>query len=274
MLKEKSKNLLLSDYRKIRTPFVFMDETGSINDKSNRFFALGMIKCMQPHFLDYQIRLLRQRRKMFDELKWNTISRHKVDFIKEIIDLTEATQGIKFSAMVVNKEEAKFEQFFENNPYIAYQKLTEILLKRKLQQNEILIVLADYITTPKEIHFEVDVKHSINEQFQRLAIAGIHRIDSKGTNLLQINDIYLGAVIYDFKLKNNLVKGDKNKKKILNYIKKKLGIDTFTDGINISRFRVDLYDNNKKGPLSNRLTPSVDIISTSSENSNNLNPIK
>lgn len=256
MLKKENKNLLLSDYRKIRTPFVFMDETGSINDKSNRFFALGMIKCMQPHFLDYQIRLLRQRRRIFDELKWNTISKYKVDFIKDVIDITESTQGIKFSSMVVNKEEAHFDSLFQNNPYIAYQKLTEVLLKRKLKTNEILTVLADYITTPEDIHFEVDVKHCINEQFQRLAIAGIHRIDSKGTNLLQVNDIYLGAVIYDFKLKHKLVKGDKNKKTILNYIKKKLAIESFTHGVNLSRFRVDIYDNNKKGPLSNRLTPS------------------
>lgn len=271
MVKNNQNNLCLSDYKKIRTPFVFMDETGSINDKSNRFFALGMIKCMQPHFLDYQIRLLRQRRRIFDELKWNTISKHKVDFIKEIIDITEATRGIRFSSMVVNKEESNFESLFQNNPYIAYQRLTEVLLKRKLKPNEILIVLADYITTPEEIHFEVDVKHSINEQFQRLAIAGIHRIDSKGTNLLQINDIYLGAVIYDFKLKNKLVKGDKYKKKILSYIKKKLGVETFTNGVNISRFRVDLYDNNKKGPLSNRLTPSKQIISSIFRNSNKLN---
>jgi hypothetical protein len=262
MLNNKYKNLCLSDYRKIRTPFVFMDETGSINDKSNRFFALGMIKCMQPHFLDYQIRLLRQRRKVFDELKWNSISKYKAQFIKEVIDITELTRGIRFSAMVVNKQDNDFSELFNDNPYTAYQKLTEVLLKRGVKQNEVLTVLADYVTTPEEIHFEVDVKHSINEQFDRLAIAGVHRIDSRGTNLLQINDIYLGAVIYDFKLKHKLVKGDRYKKQILNYLKRKLGVKSFTDGLNIPRFRVDLYDKNKKGPLSKRLTPSVDIIPT------------
>lgn len=49
--------LSLNQYKKIRTPFVFFDETGSINDQANRFFGLGMIKCMQPYFLDQKIRL-------------------------------------------------------------------------------------------------------------------------------------------------------------------------------------------------------------------------
>lgn len=247
MQNNKFQNLCLYDYKKLRTPFVFMDETGSINNKSNQFFALGMTKCMQPHFLDYQIRLLRQKRSVFYELKWNTISKYKVSFIKEIIDITKLTSGIKFSAMVVNKKNTDFEKLFKNDPYIAYQKFTEVLLKRGLKFNEILIVLADYITTPKEIHFEVDVKHSINKQFGRLAIAGVHRIDSKGTNLLQINDILLGAIIYDFKLKNKLVKGDLYKKEILNYIKETFEIDSFTGGLNTKNFRIDLYDKTKKG---------------------------
>jgi hypothetical protein len=246
-----------------------MDETGSINDRMNRFFALGMIKCMQPHYLDYQIRLLRQKRRLFDEIKWNTISKLKVPFIKELIDITELTPGIKFSTVIVNKEDTDFKELFNDDPYIAYQKFTELLLKRGLKRNEVLTVLADYITTPQDVHFEVDVKHCINKDYDRLAIAGVHRIDSKGTNLLQINDLYLGAVIYDFKLKNKLVTGDKYKKQILTYIMKKLGVTTFTTGINVPRFRVDIY--NKKGPLSIRLTPSVKSIPNSKNNSIELN---
>ena len=62
-------NLKLSDYKDIRTPFVFLDETGSINDKNNRYFGLAIIKCMQPHYLDSKIRLLRQKNNFYDEIK-------------------------------------------------------------------------------------------------------------------------------------------------------------------------------------------------------------
>jgi hypothetical protein len=250
-----NESLKLTDYKKIRTPFVFMDETGSVNDKSNRYFALGMIKCMQPHFLDYQIRLLKQKHNFFDEIKWNTISRKKVGFIKELIDIADATPGIKFSLVVVNKDVENFVDNFNNDPYIAYEKLTEVLIKRGIQKNEVLTVLADYISTPPEIHFEVEIKHNINEQFQRLAVAGVHRIDSKGTNLLQLNDLYLGAVVYEFKLKNKLVSGDANKIEVMKYLLKKLGINSFTEELENPKFKVDIYTN-KKGPSSLRLTPS------------------
>jgi hypothetical protein len=242
----------LTDYRKIRTPFAFMDETGSINDKSNRFFGLGMIKCMQPHFLDYRIRMLRQQKGMFDEIKWNTISKNKMEFLKQLIDIADVTPGIKFSAIILTKDQPDAMQIFNNDPYVAYEKLTETLLTSGIRANEILTVLADYISTPADIHFEVDVKHHINEQFNRLAVAGIHRIDSKGTNLLQLNDLYLGAVVYSFKLANKLVTGDRNKLEIMNYLLGKLGLDTLAKEISIPKFKVDIFDklDNKKGPLS------------------------
>jgi len=268
-------SLSLEDYHKIRTPFVFMDETGSINDKKNRFFGLGMIKCMQPHFLDYQIRLLRQKEGVYDEIKWNTISKIKVEFLKALIDIADSTPGIKFSCVIINKDQTNVMNMFENDPYVAYERLTEIMLKNSIRSNEILTVLADYITTPSDIHFEVDVKHHINEQNGRLAVAGIHRIDSKGTNILQLNDLYLGAVVYSFKLKNKLVSGDRNKIEIMEYILKKLDITEFAGEKFNPKFRVEIYDkdkitnlrkvqpvvgkreskNNKKGPLSLRLTP-------------------
>ena len=235
-------NPRLNDYHKIRTPFVFLDETGSINDKSNRFFGLGIIKCMQPYYLDTQIRVLRQKYNIYDEIKWNTLSKMKEGFIQELIKLSLSTPGVKFSAIIVNKDEVDFSEEFGDNPYAAYQRFAEILIKTSITPLEVVTVLADYINTPNDIQFEIDLEHKINQDFDRLAIAGIHRIDSKGTNLLQMNDLYLGAVIYDFKLKNNLVSGDASKKEALGIIEKSLGIETFVDGVKTTNFKVIKYE--------------------------------
>ena len=240
--------LNLKDYKKIRTPFVFLDETGSINDKANRFFGLGMIKCMQPYFLDSKIHRLRQKYQFFDEIKWNTLSKVKLGVIKEIINTVFETPGIHFSAIIINKDNINFEKQFDNNPYKAYQEFTEFLLEKNIANNEILTILADYIDTPKNIKFEVDIKHKINEKMKRLAIGGVHRVDSKGLNLIQIVDLFLGSTIYDYKIKNKLVKGDKNKIKILRFLLERLGQKSFVGGLNMRRFKVIEY--NKKGPSS------------------------
>ena len=110
--------------------------------------------------------------------------------------------------------------------------------------------MADYIDTPKNIRFEVNLKHKINEKMKRLAIGGIHRIDSKGLNLIQIVDLFLGAVVYEYKMENKLVTGDKNKIKVMKLILKKLKRDSFLKGSNRKRFKIFKYEYNKKGPSS------------------------
>jgi hypothetical protein len=237
-----SKNqLTLSDYKLIRTPFAFLDETGSINDKANRFFGLGMIKCMQPYYLDTQIRQLRQKMNFFDEVKWNTLSKAKMEFIKEALDITFKTPGINFTAIIINKDEVDFAKEFANSPYVAYQKFTESLLQTSIQDNEVLTVLADYMTTPLDVKFEVDTKHAVNEALDRLAIGGIHRVDSKGINLLQLTDLFLGAVIYSYKLQNKLVSGDKNKIEVIKIIQKAIEKDNLTELISRGNFRIIGY---------------------------------
>jgi len=182
--------LNLKNYKKIRTPFVFLDETGSINSLTDRFFGLGMIKCMQPYYLDYKIRQLKQKHNFFDEIKWNTLSKSKITIIKLIIDAIFETPGIYFSSIIINKDNVNFKKEFDNNPYKAYQEFSEKLLIKSIGKTEILTVLADYITTPKSVKYEVSVKHMVNKQLNRLAIGGIHRVDSKGINLIQIVDLF------------------------------------------------------------------------------------
>jgi hypothetical protein len=236
-------------HKNIRTPFVFLDETGSINDKANRYFAIGIIKCMQPYFLDYVVRLSRQKYRVFDEIKWNTISRNKLPILHEIIDQFFSHQGVCFASIVVNKDGVDFRKTFDNDPYTAYQKFSELLLKRVIKPNEIVTIIADYISTPHHVHFEVDTKHSVNKAMNRLAIAGIHRIDSCGTNMLQVTDLLLGAVSYEYKLNHKLVKGDPYKREIMDHVRDKVGGSFGQLRDNNKKFTVIEYERFNDEPL-------------------------
>lgn len=235
---KRSNELTLQDYKKIRTSFVFFDETGSINDSSNRFFGLGMIKCRQPHYLDHEVRLIRQRHSFFDEIKWNKISSKNVGVLKEIINQIFSIGGIKFEAYIINKDDVDFKKLYNNNPYKAYQDFTEKLLCNNIAENEILMVLADYISTPNNVHFEVSLKHTINRSLGRLAIMGVHRVESSGVNLIQLVDLLVGAVVYEYKIKNKIVTGDRYKIVIYKYILSKLRITSFIGGVKKKGFKV------------------------------------
>jgi len=81
------------------------------------------------------------------------------------------------------------------------------------------------MTTPKNIRFEVNLKRVINEKFQRLAIAGVCRLNSKSNDILQLADLIIGAINYDLKLASGVIlQGDKYKRRFLEHLKSNLGI--------------------------------------------------
>lgn len=244
-------NYSLKNYHSIRTPFAFFDETGNLNDQKNRFFCLGMLKCLQPFFLDYQIRKIRHKYNFYDEIKWNTVSKLKTRPLLELINLIFEIKGLKFSSIILNKDNIDFQKDFDNDVWKAYEIFTEKLLIGNISPNEIVSVIADYVSTPFDVKFEVNVKHHINNCFKRLAVGGICRVDSKGVNLIQITDLLIGAIIYDYKLENKLIKGDKYKKKILAKFKENLGIKSFVGGFRNYNFNIFEYKGKiKNGPSS------------------------
>lgn len=64
------------------------------------------------------------------------------------------------------------------------------------------------------------------------------RFDSKSNDLLQLVDLIIGAVTYDIKFKKGLVSGSKYKLEIVQYLKPKLGTDSFMQGFKNHNFNI------------------------------------
>src|SRR3989344_5055800 len=79
-------NLRLGAFEKIKTRFCFLDESGNLNDKTNPFFTVGFIKCTHPYYLNSKLQYERGKRRFYDELKFNKLSRNNFDFAKLALD--------------------------------------------------------------------------------------------------------------------------------------------------------------------------------------------
>ncbi|HAS84697.1 MAG TPA: hypothetical protein DCS23_01295 [Candidatus Yonathbacteria bacterium] len=234
----KTEDLKLSDYDQIWTKFCFLDETGSLSGLTDQYFTVGILKMSQPYYLQSRLYFERSKISFYDEVKFNKLSKNNLAFAKTAIDALFDTKSINFYSYSISTKSDYYLKNFDENPWLAYEQITLKLLDASLSKHEIIILIADYVTTPKEIRFEVDTKKHFNSTNKRLALAGVCRFDSKSNDLLQLTDLLIGAITYDIKYKKGLVPGSKYKLELVEYLKNKLGADTFEDGFKNYNFNL------------------------------------
>lgn len=250
---KENKEVNLLDYKNIWSKFCFLDESGSLSNPKDPFFTVGFVKCSQPYYLQSKIIYERDRRNFYDEMKFNKLSKNNIDFAKLALDLFFETKSVSFSSYSLDKEGDYFNREFGGNPWRAYEDISSRVIESAVSSNEILIVLADYISTPKNIRFEVNIKRKINQRHKRLAIAGVCRFDSKSNDLLQLADLIVGAISYDLKLSTKVIlQGDKHKRRFLEYLKSNLGVKGFINGFRNYNFNIFVdKDTRQRLPLNN-----------------------
>lgn len=233
-----TEDLKLSDYDSIWTKFCFLDETGSLSDLKDPYFTIGILKMSQPYYLQSKILYERNKRNFHDEIKFNNLSRANIEFAKFIVEAVLDTKSIDFYSYTTKKDSQYYKTHFQSNQWIAYEKATLKLLDAALAEKEIIILIADHVTTPKNIKFEVNTKKNFNSFKKRLALAGVCRFDSKSNDLLQVVDLLIGAITYDLKLNKNIVSGSVPKIELVNFLKNNLDAISFVGGFRKRNFNI------------------------------------
>ncbi|PIP64333.1 hypothetical protein COW96_03135 [Candidatus Roizmanbacteria bacterium CG22_combo_CG10-13_8_21_14_all_33_16] len=214
-------------FKDIKTCFCFLDETGLLYSKRDKFFALGIIKCRNPQNLYNQIRKIRQKYNYDNEIKWASLDRRiRFDIAREFFNVF-LSEDAKFNCIILNKEELDFQKYFQGNLYKVYQNFSVALLKLVIGKDpeEVVILLADDYFTPDGTELEDRIKKFVNDHYQKFIVAGVCQINSKSSDILQLTDLMLGAILYDLKKQHGLI-GDQNtyKRKFLNFLYQKLKI--------------------------------------------------
>jgi len=200
-----NRDLKLGDYHEIWTPFCFLDESGALDIATQPYFTVGMIKCAEPYYLQQKIRYIRESNNSWWELKFHDLNKAKLPVALQLLDALFNTRSILFSSYSVDKRTQYFQREFRSDPFFAYEQIAQHLLEGNLKKNEVMIVLADNVVTPKRSKFELNIKSGINNKFSRLAIAGVCRLDSRTNDLLQLTDLLTGSINYELLLKEGLI---------------------------------------------------------------------
>lgn len=244
---KETKNLKLSEYNEIWTKFCFFDESGSLSNPTDPLFTIGIIKITQPFYLSSKISYERSKKNYFDEIKFNKLSKNNLDFAKFSIDTFLNEKSAYFYSYTIDKQGEYFKRNFFTNPWKVYEELSiKLLSEAVLADHEVLILIADYITVPNTVKFEVNVKRDMNNKYGRLTMAGVCRFDSRANDLLQLVDLLIGAISYDIKLSAQLISGDKNKIELVKYLKNKICADYFINGFRNKKLNIFVDKDIKK----------------------------
>jgi hypothetical protein len=182
----------------------FCDETCTA--KPNRYFAVGatMVRGdLSPSFHD-AIDRWRDTAKMRAELKWAKIKRQKYaqysDFIARSVGALNKRR-ISFAALVGDRHLLDHRTYSDGSEEVGYNKMFyQLILHRLLkhmQPLDRLIVYADRKHTESAYHeLKSALNNGIRKKFnrQRYEVVDVQGVCSKQYNLVQVNDLFLGAV--------------------------------------------------------------------------------
>lgn len=219
----------------------FLDETGTLGGARDPFFAVGLLKCSEPYKLARPMQRIRDRQHFYDEIKWNKVSEKKLPLMIDLVNVFFSSDAT-FAAFVADKTRHDVIGRF-GGPFKAYEALARQLVRASVSRGEMIYVIADEYSTPPAETFEENVRDYVNRQLERTAVAGVCRMRSSGVDLLQLIDVLLGAVVYEYKATAGVVTAAtyKPKTKLLEHIKRRAGVTTFVGGHRDTRLNIAEY---------------------------------
>jgi hypothetical protein len=216
--------------------FGFIDETGVLyKDPIQRFYALGLLKLAQTAPLYGELVLLRSRvlaeltrlEKPF-EFKFNEINRTNYKHYKTLIDLYFSFPQAAFCSLVVDKEAPGFqiEKYFHDvwEAYIGYSRL---LVHKNVASGDEICILADYFSKPKASTRYYEVELAKPDDKGTHPVFNVCMLESHASLYIQLVDVLVGCVVYDFRLRSTpSFKPNEFKKGLVDLVRRKLVVDS------------------------------------------------
>lgn len=227
--------------REPKYAFGFLDETGTLASPRDPFFAVGLLRCRDPYELQRPMQRIRDRKHFYDEIKWGKVSSKKLPILKILTDVFFSAEA-SLTVFVTDKRKHDVITRFDGQ-FGAYEALARQLVRASIRRGETMFLIADEYSTPPQVTFEENVRDYVNAMLRRQGVAGVCRMRSTGVDLLQLIDLILGAIVYEYKAECGIVglADYKPKTQLLNHIKTKAGVDSFVGGYRDEKINVADY---------------------------------
>lgn len=147
--------------------------------------------------LKNDIKKLKNKYKVYGEIKWKKVSNLKLQFYKDLIDLFFNCNA-EFRAIVIDAKTFDI-NYHNNSSELGFYKCYYQLLKEWIDKDKEYNILLDF-RKDKSKNRAYDLKKCINNYMKKTTIKNIQFINSKESLLLQLEDVLMGAVGYKYNL--------------------------------------------------------------------------
>lgn len=219
---------------------IYCDESCHLEHDSSDVMILGAIACYKEDkekiFNDIRAIKIKHNLSSWFEIKWTKVSRSKIEFYKELVDYF-FYNNLNFRAVIARNKKNLDHKKYNNGDYNEwYYKMYYLLLDQMIVPTDnyrIFIDIKDTKGGPK-----VEKLHEIlcnnKYDFKREVLEDIKQINSKESEILQLADLFIGAVGY----KNRGLNSGDSKLEIINYIQ-----DKYNKNLMVSTYKNEMKFN-------------------------------
>ncbi|HUS25958.1 MAG TPA: DUF3800 domain-containing protein [Nevskiaceae bacterium] len=211
----------------------YLDETGLLHRESERIFALGLLVSPQINLLHGALIRFRNRTSYYKEFKFTDVGTHNILYYKDLINEFFKAPHSTFLAVVYDKEGLDIK-----NARKAYNAFCGNIIADFINScggektTDYVTILADDLSTPKDDHFEKEIRHKIKLKTRRSALNSLIRLESHAVTEIQLCDVLLGALAYAYKIEMGIIiNPNKAKLQLVKHIQKKLKVPALSTPI-------------------------------------------
>ncbi|MET4127662.1 DUF3800 domain-containing protein [Roseovarius sp. MBR-6] len=180
---------------------IYCDESCHLEHDESTAMGLGSIWTNRSsvRLLSAQLRDIKRRHNANGELKWTKVSTSRIDFYQEVVDWFFDNDAIHFRALIVPDKRLLDHDTFNAGSHDAfYYKMFFSLLNKiisPVEQNEIYIDIKDTRSKFKVQKLK-EVLCNDRYDFTGERISKIQHARSHELELMQLTDLFLGALVY------------------------------------------------------------------------------
>lgn len=227
----------------------FADEAGISQDRFTVVGGFCVRKAMIPQ-IHASIEAYRERHNMKAELKWSRISNQKCEEYKALVELFFALNNanqVHFHALVFDSHQANHQRYNNGDRDVGLSKLYYQLIVHKFAKlyptDQGMCVCLDHRNSSTPLNEMRDMINSAlarDHEIDHRPLKQLVSQDSCDDDLLQLNDVVLGAICHIRNGKHLLAETRAAKREVSQLVLQKSGLNSFDENSprNIQRFTV------------------------------------